>query len=168
MPLGFKHILYATDLSENASHASLYAASIASQYGAELTALHVVSDILQTYGRVTGLDMSAYYDPSELEQFHHQSKELAANALAERIRETCDLAGAEADACPFQPANVLVEFGDPAERIAELANEGDYDLVIIGAHGQGLLSELILGSVANSVIRRCRKPVLVIRLPGEP
>lgn len=53
--------------------------------------------------------------------------------------------------------------GHPAETIAEVADKGRYDLIVIGSHGHSALGNLVLGSVATGVLVRCKAPVLVIR-----
>ena len=49
------------------------------------------------------------------------------------------------------------------ESIAKLADEGKFDLVVIGSHGHGELANLVLGSVATKVLAKCSTPVLVVR-----
>jgi nucleotide-binding universal stress UspA family protein len=53
--------------------------------------------------------------------------------------------------------------GVPAECIAELAQEGDFHLVVLGSHGHSALGNVLLGSVATRVLASCRVPVLIIR-----
>jgi nucleotide-binding universal stress UspA family protein len=59
--------------------------------------------------------------------------------------------------------DVLVLEGDPARTIAQHAEGGGYDLLVMGSHGHGALAGLILGSVAMRVLAQCRTPVLLIR-----
>ncbi len=56
-----------------------------------------------------------------------------------------------------------VDFGQPAERILALANEVYADLVIVGTHGHSGVEHLVLGSVAETVLRNAHCPVLVMR-----
>ena len=53
--------------------------------------------------------------------------------------------------------------GLPAEVIASVATQGDFDLIVLGSHGHSTLANLTLGSVATGVLARCRTPVLLIR-----
>ena len=53
--------------------------------------------------------------------------------------------------------------GHPGEQVAKLADEGRFDLVVMGSHGHGALATLVLGSVTTQVLARCKVPVLVIR-----
>jgi len=56
---------------------------------------------------------------------------------------------------------VLFDQGDPTERINHHASEGQHDLVVMGTHGKTGLERVMLGSVAESVVRTCPVPVLV-------
>lgn len=53
--------------------------------------------------------------------------------------------------------------GHPGDAIAELAESGRYDLLIMGSHGHGSLTGAVLGSVATRVLARCKTPVLIVR-----
>ena len=67
----------------------------------------------------------------------------------------------------FAKQGIKAEFvgkvGNAAELIADTATKGDYDLVMLGSHGNGALSNLVLGSVATKVLAHCGTPVLLIR-----
>ncbi|MCI4428077.1 MAG: universal stress protein [Burkholderiales bacterium] len=53
--------------------------------------------------------------------------------------------------------------GVPAEVIASVATEGDFDLIVLGSHGHSALANLALGSVATGVLARCKTPLLLVR-----
>jgi len=53
--------------------------------------------------------------------------------------------------------------GDPADAVARRADAGGFDLLLLGSHGHGRLGNLVLGSVANQIIARCRVAVLLVR-----
>ena len=55
------------------------------------------------------------------------------------------------------------ESGSPMEVIADTAEAGGFDLLVLGSHGQTALGNLVLGSVATGVLARCKTPVLLIR-----
>lgn len=59
--------------------------------------------------------------------------------------------------------DVLILEGDPARTIAQHAEGGEYDLLVMGSHGHSPLVGLVLGSVATRVLAQCRTPVLLIR-----
>lgn len=64
--------------------------------------------------------------------------------------------------------NTLVAVGDPVNEILREAEEGGYDLVVMGTHDHGKVEETLIGSVAREVIRACEVPVMVGCLPKGP
>jgi len=67
--------------------------------------------------------------------------------------------------CPFTVNQIIVETGHPVGRIIATAEKIDADMIVMGSHGQGMLEQVVIGSTSRRVLRRCKKPVLVIRLP---
>lgn len=60
-------------------------------------------------------------------------------------------------------AKGLMKVGHAAETIAKIADQGKYDLVVMGSHGHGALLKLVMGSVATSVLAHCKTPILLVR-----
>ena len=60
-------------------------------------------------------------------------------------------------------SKIVYREGDPAQQILEFANEGDYDLIIMGSRGLGGFKEVILGSVSHKVAQLARCPVLIVK-----
>lgn len=60
---------------------------------------------------------------------------------------------------------VHIESGTPADVIPEVAREGEFDLIAMGSHGRTGVSRLLVGSVAEGVMRKSHVPVLTLRLP---
>jgi len=60
-------------------------------------------------------------------------------------------------------ASFVTRIGPAGEIIAEAASKGRYDLLILGSHGHGTLTNLVMGSVATKVLASCDTPVLLIR-----
>jgi nucleotide-binding universal stress UspA family protein len=67
----------------------------------------------------------------------------------------------------FAKKNLKVQFhakpGPAADVIAEAAQKGRYDLLMMGSHGHGTLTNLVMGSVATKVLAHCDTPVLLVR-----
>jgi nucleotide-binding universal stress UspA family protein len=164
--IGFHRILYTTDLSETGRQAFPYAAALAHCYGAELTVFHVV----ETHDFEKHL--VGYINESLWDEIKHRSLEEAREILIRRrrpeaairdeVERFCD------EALPNQPYvvyEVSVDLGDPVERILAKAHGEDYDLVVVGRHGHGVLKGALMGDTAQRVLRRCVKPVLVVPVP---
>ena len=60
-------------------------------------------------------------------------------------------------------ATFIANVGPAAESIVALADKGKFDLLVLGSHGHGTLTNLVMGSVATKVIAKCDTPVLLIR-----
>lgn len=156
-----KKILYATDLSENARYAFGYAVSLANRYGAGITILHVLED-LSPYRDSLVINVLGEEKWKELRKNNEQK---VLSIIKERLEKFCTDVGSEMPSCPFITDDILIKIGNPVEEILVLARKMDCDLLIMGTHGHGILGDAMMGSVARRVVRRCKKPVLVIRLP---
>jgi nucleotide-binding universal stress UspA family protein len=82
-----------------------------------------------------------------------------------RLEKFCEDTGAELENRPFIVNDILVKTGQPVQEILDRAKSPNFDIVIMGTHGQGLLADAMMGSTARRVVRRSEIPVLVIRLP---
>ena len=61
------------------------------------------------------------------------------------------------------PATYVAKVGPAADTIAAMADKGKFDLLLMGSHGHGTLTNLVMGSVATKVLARCSTPVLLVR-----
>lgn len=102
-------------------------------------------------------------DPSDSS---HGLQGAAADDLYEQVREDAEERLAEANRRANQQdatVTIAIEEGTPAETIVEYAETNDIDHVVIGSHGRSGVSRILLGSVAESVVRESPVPVTVIR-----
>ncbi len=166
-----KNILYATDLSESAQFAFSYAISLATQYQAKITFLHVLPEtpsIVDSSGAMGYIGEKRW---QELQDKHHQD---AKDALIGKrkdhhlIRDILDQFSAKVKA-DFEARNdnddeIVVEKGNPVEKILSVASEMNCDLIVMGTHGRSTLADVVMGSTARRVIRRSVLPVLVVRM----
>lgn len=159
-----KRIIFATDLSQTARYAVRYACSIGNRYNAGVTVLHVIPDEIKQLEAEAGADLSDRVSETEKAEFNQAEMEVARSTIQKRVAETSKLITREIPNCPLDDGDILIKVGDPAETIIKTAS--NYDMIVMGTHGHGPLAESILGSVANEVIQRSTKPVLVIRMPG--
>jgi len=60
-------------------------------------------------------------------------------------------------------ADFVAKVGVAADTIADMATKGKFDLVMMGSHGHGSLTSLVMGSVTNKVMAHCATPVLIVR-----
>ena len=156
-----KKILYTTDLSKNARFAFGYAASLANRYGAKITIFHVLEDV--PIGS-KGLVISVIGD-DRWQDLKKRNEEEVLDTIKMRLKKFCEDMGAKLENCPFIVDDILVKIGQPVQEILDLAKSSNFDIVIMGTHGQGMLADAMMGSTARRVVRRSEIPVLVIRLP---
>ncbi len=161
-------ILYATDLSDTARHAVRYACSIGNRFGASVTLLHVIPDVLDALSREAGIDLADHMGKKVWADFHINGIEKAKETIYQRIRETSRHLSKAIPNCPLTEDNVIVKIGNPVKQIVATAKDGNFDLIIMGTHGHGKMEERIIGSTASDVIRLSYVPVTVIRLPEQP
>ena len=158
-----KKILYTTDLSPNARFAFSYAASLANRYDAGVSIFHVLEDISPTADSLV-INIIGKEKWADLRKRNEQE---VLNKIKSRLSKFCEDVQAELPACPFITENIIVKIGNPVEEILQEIENNRYDLVVMGAHGQSALADAVMGSTSRRVVRRCKKPVLVIRLPED-
>ena len=140
--VAFKNILIATDFSEVSQHALLHALAMAKRYDAKLTVVHVAPPEAQT-----PIPMEPV--PVELDW----QKRRGAESLAR-------LEGFEA--LHMYPHEMVLRQGNPWPEIRALIEQRGVDLIVLGTHGRGLIGTLLLGSVAEQVLRHATCPVLTV------
>lgn len=163
-----KKILYATDLSESARRAFAYAVSLANLYQAKITFLHVMSEDPDL-----DFKMSSYIEADKWEEIKRSSENDARSILIGKQRASgraligdalgqfCEAAQAQQD---FRMDEIVVKRGNPVDVILAQAEESNCDLIVMGTHGHGVIADAVMGSTARRVLRKSRKPVLVVRL----
>ncbi len=160
---GIKKILMATDLSENARYAFGYAASLANRYDAGITVLHVIEDTPRSsHGLVIDI-----VGKEKWKALRQEGEKSILEKLKTRLEEFCEEISADSPACPFIADAMVVKIGNPVEEILKQVDSSECDLVVMGARGLGILAQAVMGSISRRVLRLCKKPVLVVRLPEE-
>jgi nucleotide-binding universal stress UspA family protein len=143
----FRRIVAPTDFSSCAEEVWRLAQRAAERLGSELVLVHVFVDP-PVYGDPAGAAV-AWTIVMETQQWVADELERWADAARKRgIR-----------------VRPVVRHGSPSVEIVELASEEHADVVMMGTHGRGGMSRLLLGSVADRVIRTAPCPVLTVRKP---
>ena len=105
------------------------------------------------------------------EDQYHQLREERSREIMEKIKERLrEFTGREVkDAHKHEErvSSILVYEGDAVDEILKTADRLKSDLIIMGAHGKGLLSHTFLGTVPDKVLRRSRIPALVVPIPRD-
>jgi nucleotide-binding universal stress UspA family protein len=146
--IDLRRILVPTDFSPYSQHALIYAAAFAEKFGAEIYLLHVFQDL-------------AVYQPDEVmvaPPVVPSVEQLTASARSALERMVIDK--------HLQRFKVHTEVreGTAVDEIVQFAAENTIDLIVMGRHGRGWLAHVLLGSVAEKVVRKAPCPVLMVRL----
>lgn len=158
----YKTILYATDLSDNAAHAFRHAIGLSRSDNARIHLLHVLPEVdaamLNYISTVMGEGKLASYELEHKEEVKDQIR----LRLLKFAKE--ELAGHPEDL--ERIAAIEVHHGNPVVQILEAADRVNADLIVMGTHGKGMIKHAFLGSVAEKVLRKVHRPVLVVPLKG--
>ena len=166
-----KKILFATDLSESSIHAFAYAVSSANQYKAGITILHVLFEDPNRDAIIQNMLRSDQW--KEIKKRHYED---ARNHLIGKKRENAVMKEVlhtftenitmEKDNQDFTTDEILVERGNAEEKILDAADKMNCDIIVMGSHGHKGIVDALMGSTARRVVRRSKKPVLVVKQPG--
>jgi nucleotide-binding universal stress UspA family protein len=146
MALEWKKILCPVDFSDASRSALQVASELARRFDGEVTVFHAYP--LPGYTLPEGTVLPA---TGMLQELAEQT-----DALLERWKKE-----AIADGAPRVSANKAV--GEPAAEIVAAAEDGKYDAIVVGTHGRTGLAHVLLGSVAERVVRRAPMPVVTVR-----
>ena len=151
MFVSIRRILFPTDFSEPAKEAQKYAMALADRFGAELHLLHVVPEVAMPLPDSTNAwtlpaaDLKLQVEAAERQLLHDLGPDWAEE------RRTVHTA----------------VVGNAVEEIVKYAREHEIGLIVIGTHGRTGLSHLLLGSVAEKLVRLATCPVLTVHPQGH-
>ena len=146
-----RKILVATDFSDDAEEALELALDMARAYGATVTLLHVCQ--LPAYAFFHG---GMYAPTPELVGDIVRDADEQLRVVRERLRAR----GQEIEAVRLS--------GEPAELVPQFAESHGFDLIVMGTHGRRGLKRMVMGSVAERVVRFARMPVLTVHAQPQP
>lgn len=146
-----KKILFPTDFSDCSKRAQEYACALAEQFQAELHIVHVLQDITPFIG--DGGAMLSVPNSYFVEQ-----RQVAEKALNQLLPNQWTR-GKQVIQATRQ--------GNPFVEIVNYAKETDIDVIVIGTHGRTALLHMLLGSVAEKVVRKSPCPVLTVHPQGH-
>ncbi len=145
----FTRILAAIDFSESSECAFDYALTLATQFDAELTIIHVINE---------PVDLRGFYVPHI--SFEQLEKEIEESAVAMMGTFCSSKLGT------FSNYKSAIVTGIPYDEITSAAARIDASLIVMGTHGRTGLDHLLFGSTAERVVRAASCPVLTVRLPA--
>lgn len=149
MPI--QRILVPIDFSDDSLNALTYAREFAAAFDAELLLLHVIEPIYYA----TPADM--YVTSPNISMLLDEQRAIAEQQL-ERLSAELSAQG--------RKHRTILKTGTPAQVIVEAAEVADANLIIMSTHGRSGLAHILLGSVAEKIVRHATCPVLTIRRVG--
>lgn len=160
-------VLYATDLSEGAKYALSWAISLAEKYDATISVINIIPDLIEEMSVSMGYDLATNFDFEQLAQLNVEGENTARDSIKEKIKSVCEEMKEDFPGCRTDFNEIIVRTGHPVQEIVDAATDGNYDVVVMGTHGHGLIDRILLGSVARGVVQKSPIPVLTVRLPAE-
>ena len=145
-----KNVLVATDFGEASDAALIYGRALARAFGATLHVLHVAENVF-----TRGIGGEAY-----IAVFPDLQKD-----VEEAARKQLDELLIDNDPVALPTKGVVLTSNTPAMAIVDYAKEAGVDLIVMGTHGRGAVAHLLMGSVAERVVRTAPCPVLTVRSP---
>jgi len=145
-----KNVLVAVDFDEPSESALAYGRELARTFGATLHVLHVVPDFFSAAVGIEGTTTDYVAVQREME------------AAATRQIESMV---SDEDRKELGAKTLVLTSHSAAPRIVQYAKDARIDIIIVGTHGRGAMAHLMLGSVAERVVRTAPCPVLTVRTP---
>lgn len=146
--LPLRKMLVAVDFSKHSDHALEVAIELAKRYSAAVSIVHIVEPIAWAPGLAEAIDAQA-------------------NATQYGLGDLLTHAAASARNAGIANVQTRLIHGVPFKEITRYAQEGDFDLIVLGTHGRRGFDHVLLGSVAEHVVRTAPCAVLTVNLPGE-
>jgi len=153
----FNNVLVAVDGSEHSKKALNHALELAEKFDGKITLIHVYSSVVPLAPSVDTLSTPVLTPPA--------STAIAAE-LAERAKQRGEQILNEAERIVKErgiPVAKTLKEGDAVREIAAAAQEGKFDLVVVGHRGLSKLKELVLGAVSEGVSHKAPCPVLIVK-----
>ncbi len=145
--LTLKTILVPTDFSEASEAALEYAKGLAQAFGAAIHVVHVTEDLL---AHAWSAEVYVASMPNLREEIDKEARDRLAAMVTDDERAR------------FKVSTAVIA-GNPFLEIVRYAKTNDIDLIVIGTHGRGPIAHMLLGSVAEKVVRKSPCPVLTVR-----
>jgi nucleotide-binding universal stress UspA family protein len=162
MTAAINTILYATDLGKHTRPAFHMAVSLARKYNAKILFVYVIEPLSASAASM----VNVYLSDTTVEDMYERSVDELHTKINERIKAFCEeeLGG---ESYPGGEPEPYVLEGVPAPTIIKAAEKMNADLIVMGSHSHSTMDNLFIGSVANKVVNRSSKPVLLVPIKGD-
>lgn len=158
MSVKIDRILVAKDLSKESAHVVRYALELASKFDAHVHVLHVMPTVDTAVLNMVAISMG----PDKLAKLNTINEQEMAEKTRQQLMEMIE---EEKKIAPFDlthAPSVQVHHGEPAPMILAIADRLDVDMIVLGSHSKGRLHYAFLGSVAEKILHKAQRTVVIV------
>lgn len=158
MSIQVKRILVATDLSEESTNVIRYALELGSKFDAQIHILHVMPTVDHAVLNMVAISMG----PDRLAELNAMNEKNLAEQTKAKLDELLHDENQLRDVQLSKQPLVEVHHGEPAPMILQVADQLDADMIILGSHSKGKLHYAFLGSVAEKILHKSHRTVVIV------
>ncbi|PLY00218.1 MAG: hypothetical protein C0623_07550 [Desulfuromonas sp.] len=158
MTVSIKNILVAKDLSEDSSDVIRYALELGAKFQAQVHVLHVMPTVDPAVLNMVALSMGA----DKLAEFNKKNEAEMVEKTHAQLRQVTALEAELIEEEMSRPPKVEACHGEPVSKILEVADRISADMIVLGSHSKGKLHYAFLGSVAEKILHKTHRTVVII------
>lgn len=158
MTIQIKKILVCKDLSKQSSNVIRYALELGSKFDAEIHIVHVMPTVEHAVLNMVAIQMG----PDKLAELNALNEESMAEQTKEQLKTILQDERQHLEVNLSTPPMVEVHHGEPVPIILEVADRLEVDMIILGSHSKGKLHYAFLGSVAEKILRKTHRTVMIV------
>ncbi len=158
MSFSIEKILVAKDMSQHSSKVIRYALELACKFHAQVYVLHVMPTVDSSVLNRVALTMG----PDNLARFNAVNEAELAEKTRQQLHKIIEQEKELVQEELKHPPQIEVHHGDAAPMILDLADKLDVDMIVLGSHSKGRLHYAFLGSVAEKILRKTHRTVVIV------
>ena len=158
MSIQVKRILVAKDLSKESSNVIRYALELGGKFDAEIHVLHVMPTVDHAVLNMVAISMG----PDRLAELNAMNEKDLGEQTRRQLNVILEEETRRGDVQLSKPPQIEVHHGEAAPVILDVADRLDVDMIILGSHTKGKLHYAFLGSVAEKILRKSHRTVVIV------
>jgi nucleotide-binding universal stress UspA family protein len=158
MSIQVKRILVAKDLSKESSNVIRYALELGGKFDAEIHVLHVMPTVDHAVLNMVAISMG----PDRLAELNAMNEKDLGEQTRRQLNVILEEETRRGDVQLSKPPQIEVHHGEAAPLILDVADRLDADMIILGSHTKGKLHYAFLGSVAEKILRKTHRTVVIV------
>lgn len=158
MEVKMQNILVARDMGKESARVIRYALELGVKFHAQVHVLHVMPTVDASVMNMVSLAMGA----DKLAEFNKQNEMELAEQTRKQLHAIIEAEKELMEEEVAHPVKVEVRHGEPVPMILTIADKLDADLIVVGSHSKGRLEYAFLGSVAEKILRKSHRPVMIV------